>query len=99
MSRRHIALDRHRWFRVRRIVLQRDNWRCRSCGHPGGPFEVDHVVPLWLDPDQDPYDPAGCQTLCKYPCHAEKTRAEGRRERTDKELAWEKYIGEIPPVH
>ena len=94
MSRRHIALDRHRWFRVRRIVLEIDGWRCRSCGHPGGPFEVDHVVPLWLDPDQDPYDPDGCQTLCR-PCHAEKTKGEGRRERTEKEVAWEIFVGEI----
>ena len=98
MSRRHITLDRHRWFRVRRIVLDRDGWRCRSCGHPGGPFEVDHVVPLWLDPEQDVYSPGGCQTLCK-PCHMAKTRDEGRREATDAERAWHDFVAELVNSH
>ena len=98
MSRRHIALDRHRWFRVRREVLERDNWRCRGCGHPGGPFEVDHVVPLWRNPSQDPYDPAGCQTLCK-PCHRAKTRAESRREATPAEREWREFVADMVNSH
>ena len=96
MSRAHIALDRHRWFRVRQIVLDRDNWRCRSCGRPGGPFEVDHIVPLWRHPDQDPYDARPLPKHCVKPCHADKTRGECRRERTDAELAdWQNFVGEI----
>ena len=94
MSRRHIALDRRRWSRVREAVIRRDGWRCRSCGHPGGPFEVDHVRPLHRNPDQDPYDPDGCQTLCK-PCHAEKTKRESRPEATPAERAWHDLVDAI----
>ena len=94
MSRRHIELDRRRWWRVREEVLILDRFRCRSCSHPGGPFEVDHIVPLWRDPDQDPYDPDGCQTLCK-PCHRAKTRDEGRREATAAERAWQIFVGDL----
>ena len=91
MSRHHLQLDRKRWARTRVEVFHRDNWRCRACRRPGGPFECDHVVPLHVDPEQDPYDPAGCQTLCA-PCHIAKTSGENRREPTPAEREWANLV-------
>lgn len=74
MSRNHRQLHRARWQAVRLEVLDRDGWRCRTCGKAGR-LEVDHVIPLEEHPGQDPYDPAGLQTLCRR-CHADKSAAE-----------------------
>ena len=74
MSRNHRALDRRRWELVRWQVRDRDKWRCRSCGKAGR-LEVDHVRPLELFPNQDPFDPAGLQALCRS-CHFAKTNEE-----------------------
>ena len=92
MSRNHARLHAGRWSRVRRQILVRDNFRCQACGHPGGPFEVDHIVPLTREPAQNPYDPAGLQTLCRRPCHAAKTASENRRELSPDEAAWRRYL-------
>lgn len=36
------------WRKLRRLVLDRDGWRCTSCGKPieGPDATVDHVVPF-----------------------------------------------------
>ena len=98
MSRRHRALDLRRWAATRRAVFDRDGWRCRRC-RKAGRLECDHVVPFERDPDQDPYDPAGCQTLCRG-CHIAKTRAE-RAERERRRppapgvAAWGRLVAEL----
>ena len=76
MSRYH---DRHglsgrRWRRLRRAALDRDGWRCQSCGRAGR-LEADHVVPL--ERGGEPWDPENLQTLCRT-CHIAKTSAERR---------------------
>ena len=54
-----------RWKRLRRTILDRDGWRCQSCGRAGR-LEVHHKTPvreggaIW--------DPANLTTLC-YRCH------------------------------
>ena len=73
-SRNHAALDRRRWRRVRRQVLDRDGWRCRECGRYGN--EVDHVRPL-KDGGQ-PYALDNLQTLDRG-CHIRKTASENTR--------------------
>ena len=60
VSRRHIRLSGKRWQRTRWEVFERDGYRCVRCGKAGR-LECDHIVPLELDPDQDPYDADGCQ--------------------------------------
>ena len=94
MSRHHTPLVRtRRWQRVRSAVFERDGHRCRNCGKAGR-LECDHVVPLAEDPDQDPYDPDGCQTLCRS-CHIAKTAGENRREPTPAERAWRELVDEL----
>ena len=90
MSRHHTHLNARRWSTIRRAVFDRDGWRCVMCGRAGR-LECDHVVPLQWEPDQDPYDPAGLQTLCRS-CHIAKTRDENMN---PDRLTWNDYINEI----
>lgn len=93
VSRRHAHLHTRRWGATRRAVFDRDGWRCVRCGRAGR-LECDHIAPLEWDPGQDPYDPDGCQTLCRD-CHKEKTRCENRREPTPAETAWRDLVEEL----
>lgn len=74
MSRWHRKLirDRRRWERTRRIVFERDGYRCVLCGKHGR-LECDHVTPLRVDPNQDVYDPSGCRTTCRA-CNTARNR-------------------------
>ena len=65
-------IDRKRWALIRRLVLERDGWRCRSCGKAGR-LEIDHVLPVSEGGER--YDLRNLQALCR-PCHFDKTRAE-----------------------
>ena len=94
MTHRALVTDRKRWRRTRRAVFARDGHRCCWCGSPGR-LECDHIEPLWRTPTQNPYDPDGCQTLCRG-CHIAKTAAE-RRHRTDSERRWAEMIADIGP--
>lgn len=93
MSRHHVHLNPRRWARVRRTVFARDGWRCVKCRRAGR-LECDHIVPLHEDPAQDPYDPDGCQTLCRA-CHIAKTAKENRREPSVQERAWRELVAQI----
>ena len=62
-------LNRRRWAHARLAVLERDGWRCVTCGRAGR-LEVDHVQAL--DQGGKPYELANLQTLCR-PCHFDKT--------------------------
>ena len=88
MSKHHARLDARRWAQTRRAVFQRDGWRCKSCGRRGR-LECDHVVPLDLDRDQDPYAVDGCQTQCRS-CHILKTRRENVQKNPER-AAWAEY--------
>ena len=74
VSRAHSGLNRRRWATVRRMVLDRDGWRCQQCGR-AGKLEVDHVRAL--EDGGDPYDMENLQTLCRS-CHVRKTAGENR---------------------
>ena len=61
-------VSRKRWARVRRVVLDRDGWRCQRC-HRAGALEVHHKVRV-----QDGgswYDLNNLETLCRR-CHIEE---------------------------
>ena len=92
-GRGELPVDRRRWRRVRREVLDRDGWRCRTCGRAGR-LEVDHVVPLeW---GGAPYDAGNCQALCR-PCHFAKTAAEAAAKRPPDagREAWAELVAEL----
>ena len=87
MSRPHDALNRRRWERVRRQVLDRDGWRCRECGRAGR-LEVHHRVELRHG--GAPYDAMNLETLCRF-CHIDRHR----RQLTPPEQAWADLVAEI----
>ena len=93
MSRNHARLNAAHWRRVRRRVLARDNWRCRSCGRPAR-LECDHVVPI--DKGGSPWALDNLQSLCggRNGCHAKKTAGENRRKPTASEAAWRALVAE-----
>lgn len=98
MSARHHRIAGPRWNAVRAAVFRRDGWRCRKCGKAGR-LECDHVQPLERDPEQDPYDIDGLQTLCRS-CHIEKSRreraeAETRRPVAPGVAAWRELVAEL----
>ena len=94
MSRRHLTLNARRWQAVRRVVFQRDQWRCSECGRAGR-LECDHITPLQREPGQNPFDLNGLQALCRA-CHIAKTATENRRRpRTDDERAWSALVAEL----
>ena len=66
MSRWHWSLDRKRWSLVRREALDRDGWRCTTCG-AAGRLEVHHRTSI-RDAPGKAYALANLRTLCR-PCH------------------------------
>ena len=90
MSRHHVGLSSRRWGRVRREVLDRDGWRCQSCGRAGR-LEADHIEALEVG--GDPWALTNLQALCKA-CHKAKTRTEHGDTRSEVE-AWRAVIDRL----
>ena len=61
-----------RWRALRRVILRRDGYRCRSCGKAGR-LEIDHIIPVMQGGEW--WTPEGLQALCR-PCHFSKSRAD-----------------------
>ena len=61
----HKLIPWRQWARLRRVVIDRDGWRCRRCGHPGN-LEVHHVEPLAAG--GAPLALANLETVCRW-CH------------------------------
>lgn len=87
-SRHHKAISGRASFRLRRRILIRDGYRCRSCGRPGR-LEVDHVVPM--DRGGAALDPANLQALCT-PCHIQKTMRERGGPVDPEREAWRQWL-------
>ena len=60
---------------VKAAILQRQGGGCSVCGNEDGPFEYDHVKPLWLG-GRDHQD--NLTAKCA-PCHQKKTVVEASR--------------------
>lgn len=76
------GLDRHERRRgqefthhQRRIILERDGYRCTACGKRRPKLHVDHHIPIFEDGKATIENG---RTLC-VPCHKKKTAAENRR--------------------
>lgn len=79
-----------RWKALRAAILERDCYRCRSCGC-GGRLEVDHIKPVRTHPELS-YDPGNLQALCPG-CHTRKTRIECGHPPTRKDrLDWRNAV-------
>ena len=76
-----------RWRRLRRTVLDRDNWRCVRCGFPDR-LEVHHIKPLWKGGAR--FDADNCETLCRG-CHIAEHAKPSRPDRA----AWADRIEEL----
>src|SRR5579862_1734998 len=62
------------WEKVRQQALRRDKFICRAClveGRTTPAKDVDHIVPLAVDPARR-LDLTNLQSLCR-PCHRHKT--------------------------
>ena len=66
-------INRKQWERVRLKAKERDSWACVKCGSMRG-TEVDHIKPISEGGEMYALD--NLQTLCRNPCHREKTRSE-----------------------
>ena len=87
------AYGSKRWRMLRRRVLERDGWRCRTCGKAGR-LEVDHVIPIADGGDW--WAVGNLQALCRR-CHIAKTAAENRARRpvSPEVAAWRQLVGEL----
>ena len=92
MSRRRNRTGGTRWKRARRLVLDRDGWRCAKCGRAGR-LEIDHVRSI-ADGGAE-YELTNLQPLC-ISCHWAKTSAEmGYRQPGPEAVAWARYLADM----
>ena len=81
-----------RWARVRRIVFQRDQYRCTSCGKAGA-LEAHHEPHLINRPAvslDSFFDTDQIKTLCKK-CHLDEHAKPGDPERQ----AWQEFMRDV----
>ena len=65
------------WKQTRKRILTRDNNTCYICGQSGAD-QVDHIINVATG---GTHDDTNLAAIHKYPCHADKTRAETRAAR------------------
>ena len=83
-------IDRKRWARLRREVLDRDSWKCVKCGRRGR-LEVDHRLAMRFGGEV--YDLENLQTLCRA-CHLEKSALENVEETEGIDVKeWREFVG------
>ena len=70
-------------------VLKRDAWRCQVCRKPG--FEVDHILPMYKNPQVCPYDTTNLRVICKN-CHLRKNESDSL---TPGQVAWKNLVREM----
>ena len=70
------------------IILERQGGGCSVCGNVDGPFEYDHVKPLWLGGK----DHADNLTAKCTNCHMEKTVVEASRRAKMKRIQEQKGL-------
>ena len=84
-----------RWKVLRMAILERDSFRCKSCGGAGR-LEVDHIKPVRSHPALS-YEPSNLQALCPS-CHTRKTRIECGHPapiQTPARDAWAKAVADL----
>ena len=85
-----------RWQKIRKVVKDRDGWRCTKCGKSGF-LEVHHDPPVREIEPEKFFDPEGLFSVCRS-CHIELTRSENLKrhaEQNPKRAAWQKFRDEL----
>ncbi|MDE0001741.1 MAG: HNH endonuclease [Rhodospirillaceae bacterium] len=95
MSSNHLLIPRPHWRRVRLKVLDRDDYKCCTCGRRGRRLEVDHIVPM--DQGGAPLAMENLQTLC-VDCHIVKTAAENLRFPVEGQAEWYSAVASRRPI-
>ena len=72
------------WPQFRKMIFERDGWRCVNCGKPGK-LECAHIVDVQVDPSRE-LDPSNARALCRE-CHLAETRQQ-RRKVSPEQQAW-----------
>ena len=82
--------NQRRWRAIRLLILQRDGYRCRSCG-AARMLEIDHIIPIHLGGDW--WNLEGLQCLCAA-CHWDKSRIDtcGPNPERDEWRSWMKRV-------
>ena len=75
------------WSRFRKMILDRDGWRCAECSRPGR-LEVSHIVAVHVDPSRE-LDPANVRVLCRS-CHLNADR----KPISPETLAWRRLVAD-----
>ena len=89
MSRFH-KLHKGRWAGTRRAILERDGYRCRTCGK-AGLLEVDHIQPVYQGGDA--WSATNLQVLCRD-CHIRKTQGDRARPDPGRDR-WQRLVEKI----
>ena len=85
---RHPAeVDRNRWRRLRRRMLDKAKWRCQQCGRAGR-MEMDHIIPISRPGAH--WDESNLQIICRTH-HFLKTGAENRLISAERD-AWKAIV-------
>lgn len=85
---RRAVYRRGRWRALRRVILERDGWRCTACGRAGR-LEVHHRRPVQHGGPM--FDPENLRTLCRachFAAHAPEKRAQRLAAMTPARRAW-----------
>ena len=84
-------VDWRTWARLRRVVLQRDGYRCQLCGKAGR-LDVDHRI---RKEDGGGDELGNLQALCRT-CHIAKTVKENTQ---DYRIEWRAYLADLTRRH
>lgn len=74
------------WQTIRRVALDRDGWRCQTCGKAGR-LEVHHQRPLFAGGTNQPDN---LLTLC-VPCH----KAAHQRPVSPAKADWDRLVADL----
>lgn len=67
------------WYRIRALVLKRDNYTCQYCGKVGGKLEVDHVIP---------FSKGGSNEMCNLVTACQRCNRQKRDKSKEEYLQW-----------
>ena len=80
-----------KWRRLRKLVFDRDGWKCRKCGRFGR-LEADHIQPITKGGSF--WNLGNIQTICRD-CHLAKTAVDHYGPPDPKRAEWKAFYKEL----